>query len=38
VDAGLSAQEAITLTRAARRETIERGVQVAMVDGWGSPQ
>jgi protein-tyrosine phosphatase len=37
VDAGLSAKEAIALTRATRRETIERGIQVAMVEGWGSP-
>jgi hypothetical protein len=37
VDAGLSARDAITLTRATRRETIERGIQVAMVDGWGYP-
>ena len=37
VDAGMPATEAIELTRPTRRETIERGIQVAMVEGWGSP-
>ena len=39
VDTGDRALRApITFTRSARRETIERGTQVAMVAGWGSPQ
>jgi ADP-ribosylglycohydrolase/protein-tyrosine phosphatase len=35
VDAGLTPDDAITLTRATRRETIERGSQVSLVRGWG---
>jgi hypothetical protein len=38
VYAGMPANEAIALTRATRRATIERGSQVAMVERWGSPQ
>jgi protein-tyrosine phosphatase len=34
VDAGLSARDAITLTRATRHQTIERGIQVSFVEGW----
>ncbi len=34
VDAGLDADAAIALTRATRRNTIERGCQVELVEGW----
>jgi len=34
----MPADEAISRTRAARREAIERRTLVAMVEGWGSPQ
>jgi ADP-ribosylglycohydrolase len=34
VDAGMSSEDAIALTRVTRRETIERGVQVSFVVGW----
>jgi ADP-ribosylglycohydrolase len=34
VDAGMSSEDAIALTRVTRRETIERGIQVSFVEGW----
>lgn len=34
VDAGMEPEAAIALTRAGRRNTIERGIQVAWVQGW----
>ena len=37
VDAGLPADEAITLTRRSRRGAIERPVQAAFVRSWGTP-